>query len=205
MLHKVGRRTLSQAGRQCLAVQRRGRQGRVRAGLARAASSAAASCSTAASEAPMTSRCDTALLLIDFQRGFITGTWAEQQGGAEQVLPIADAAGRLADLYATDTISSLPSLATRFFLQSPDALPPANLDAALSATPWVSKQGSNVMESGDFAPWLEARIAEGVTTLVVRISTPHLAAKAARRTMCTAGCARLPHTPCSHAGSPFLD
>jgi hypothetical protein len=25
------------------------------------------------------------------------------------------------------------------------------------------------MESGDFAPWLEARIAEGVTTLVVRI------------------------------------
>ena len=173
MLHRLGRRALSQAGRQCLAVQWRCNQDRVRAGLARAAS-AAASSSTATSEA----RRDTALLLIDFQRGFITGTWAKQQGGADQVLPIADAAARLADLYATDTVSSLPSLATRFFLQSPDALPPANLDAALSAIPWVSKQGSNVMESGDFAPWLEARIAEGVTTLVVRISTPQAASDA---------------------------
>jgi nicotinamidase-related amidase len=152
--------------------------------------------STAAARAPAAAAGhDTALLLIDFQRGFITGTWAEEQGlspflprppparplarfpltltfslsgGAEEVLPIADAAARLADLYATSALSSLPSLATRFFLQSPDSLPPANLAAALSEIPWVSKQGSNVMESAAFAAWLEARIAEGVTTLVVR-------------------------------------
>ena len=181
MLRRVGsvRRALShQAGcPQYLVVQRRDRQCRARVGLlVRAASSAAASPSTSASEAAnMALQCDTALLLIDFQRGFITGTWAEQQGGAEQVRPIADAAARLADLYATGMVSRLPSLATRFFLQSTDALPPANLDTALSALPWVSKQGSNVMESEDFAPWLEARIAEGVTTLVVRASAKQAA------------------------------
>ena len=199
MLQRAARRALCQAGCRCPAyggLRPSVSRGQCMAGAVYGSGRAAGS--TAAARAPAAAAGhDTALLLIDFQRGFITGTWAEEQGlslspflprlyparplacfpltlsfslsgGAEEVLPIADAAARLADLYATSALSSLPSLATRFFLQSPDSLPPANLAAALSEIPWVSKQGSNVMESAAFAAWLEARIAEGVTTLVVR-------------------------------------
>lgn len=126
------------------------------------------SAAAAAAAAQRPARPHTALLLVDFQRGFITGEWAEEQGGAEQVLPIATAAARLADLYASEKLAAVPALATRFYLQSPDALPPPNLDAAFSSIPWTSKPGSNVTESEEFAPWLEDRLAEGVTTLVVR-------------------------------------
>ena len=110
----------------------------------------------------------TALLLIDFQQGFITGEWADQQGGADQVVPIATAAARLAELFDSDTLAAVPAVATRFSFSGPDALPPANLDPAFSSIPWLPKASSNIMESEGFAPWLEARLSEGVTTLVVR-------------------------------------
>ena len=144
MLQRAARRALCQAGCRCPVyggLRPSVWRGQCMAGPVYGSGRAASS--TAAARAPAAAAGhDTALLLIDFQRGFITGTWAEEQGlspflprppparplarfpltlsfslsgGAEEVLPIADAAARLADLYAT---TSLPSLATRFFLQS---------------------------------------------------------------------------------------
>ena len=82
MLQRAMRRGLCQAGCRCPAyggLRRSVWRAQCTAGpvygLARAASSTAA----ARTSAPAAGH-DTALLLIDFQRGFITGTWAEEQG-----------------------------------------------------------------------------------------------------------------------------
>ena len=80
---------------QCAALQRRA-PGAIRSSRRAASSTASAQ---RVGPVPPPGRCSTALLLIDFQQGFITGEWADEQGGAEEVLPIATAAERLAELF----------------------------------------------------------------------------------------------------------
>ena len=93
---------------QCAAIQRRCAPGAIRSSYCRAASSTASA--QRVDSVPPPGRCSTALLLIDFQQGFITGEWADEQGGAEEVLPIATAAERLAVLFDRCNFSRFPHI-----------------------------------------------------------------------------------------------
>ena len=54
----------------------------------------------------------TALLLIDFQRAFVTGYWASHFG-FDQVQPIREAAQQTAKLFESGIVKSIPILSSR--------------------------------------------------------------------------------------------
>merc|ERR1711879_121533 len=109
-----------------------------------------------------------ALLLIDFQRAFLDGYWAKHFG-LDEVRPIDRAAKRVATLFSSGRLASIPVLSSRCYLEYPDSEPPEVLHVYLApdSVPWVWKPNTNIMEAEGFPEWLEANLRKGVQTLVI--------------------------------------
>merc|ERR1711934_512072 len=107
-----------------------------------------------------------ALLLIDWQRSFIDGPWA-QHFGRHQVGPIAEAVTRTAALFQDrDTLQGVSLLCSRCYLNT-GSEPPPELHKHLNELAWVHKPTTNIMLAAGFSEWIEAEMLGGVQTLVI--------------------------------------
>ena len=118
-----------------------------------------------------------ALLLIDFQRAFLDGAWAQRFGLADGDLePIVQAVQRTVDLFESPSspiIHGLPIMATRCFREPPqEAEPPEAFKGvpALATAPWVPKPTMDVTATPEFRTWLQ-NMMDGVA---LEESQPHV-------------------------------
>jgi nicotinamidase-related amidase len=109
---------------------------------------------------------EVAVLLIDWQRAFLDGVWA-QEFGLEQVGPIVTAATNTAEIFDRGILAPLPIIATRCYLVPPDSEPPKFLYADVAPLPWVWKPTMNVMQADGFAEWMDGRLQHGARVLVI--------------------------------------
>lgn len=108
-----------------------------------------------------------ALLLIDCQRAFLDGYWA-QHFGTDQVEPIERAfANTIALLRRPALLSGCAVLRTKCYTDGDEAEHPPELDELLRDVPCVWKPTTDVTLNPRFHDWLRQRLAAGVQTLVV--------------------------------------
>ena len=115
----------------------------------------------------------TALLLIDFQKAFTTGSWAQRFGGESQLQDIARACKEVAKLLdgtegaARMIPSNIPILSTRCYLDGEHDAPFVEGLEVLLEHPCLHKPGTDVTQNSAFEPWLLERVEEGLEVLVV--------------------------------------
>uniref|UniRef100_A0A7S4PTA9 Isochorismatase-like domain-containing protein n=1 Tax=Alexandrium monilatum TaxID=311494 RepID=A0A7S4PTA9_9DINO len=109
----------------------------------------------------------TALLLIDCQKAFLTGSWA-LHFGLDQVKPIENAFRNTIELLRKpERLAGCAVLCTRCYLDTQEAEFDDDLRPLLDGVPYVWKPTTDVTRNPKFHDWFEERLAAGVRTLVV--------------------------------------
>lgn len=109
----------------------------------------------------------TALLLIDCQKAFLAGNWA-QYFGVEQVQPIERAfANTEALLRAPARLAGCAVLCTHCYTDGEEAELHEPLKPLLAGAPSVWKGTTDVTRNRRFHEWLRGKLEQGVRTLVV--------------------------------------
>jgi len=110
----------------------------------------------------------TALVLLDCQKAFLNGDWAEYFGGRAQVGPIQEAFERtLALLGAPWKLSGCVMLCTRCYTDGEEAEYIDSLAPFLREVPWVWKPTMDITQNARFHTWMEAQLSAGVKTFVI--------------------------------------
>eukprot|EP00930_Biecheleria_cincta_P035975 TRINITY_DN24700_c0_g1_i1.p1 TRINITY_DN24700_c0_g1~~TRINITY_DN24700_c0_g1_i1.p1 ORF type:complete len:281 (-),score=43.31 TRINITY_DN24700_c0_g1_i1:61-903(-) len=110
-----------------------------------------------------------ALLLIDTQKAFTVGNWAQYFGGADQVADIERACAEIAQLLTSGQVPEhTPVLCTKCYLSGSQDEPYVDLlEPVLRGAECIHKPTMDVTCNPAFFPWLRRRVEQGVAVLVV--------------------------------------
>lgn len=108
-----------------------------------------------------------ALLLIDCQKAFLTGSWA-QYFGLDQVGPIRQAfANTLSLLQQQDSLSDCAVMCTKCYTEGEEADYDDTLRPLLAGVPCIWKPSTDVTINPKFHEWFQKCLSMGVRTLVI--------------------------------------
>lgn len=109
-----------------------------------------------------------ALLLIDMQKAFTTGSWACHFGGPEEVRDIARACGAAAQLLGSGKLPpETPVLCTKCYTDGEDEPYLETLEPLLRKYPCIHKPTMDVTYNPAFFQWLRKQAQQGIGVLVI--------------------------------------
>ncbi|CAK0839215.1 unnamed protein product [Prorocentrum cordatum] len=108
------------------------------------------------------------LLLIDCQKAFLTGFWAQYFGGGDEVAPIRQAFRNTVELLRSpERLSGCAVLCTKCYTEGEEADYDDDLKPLLAGAPCFWKPTTDITRNSHFHKWFEERLSAGMQTLVI--------------------------------------